>query len=69
MENSPWAVICPRHGRVYMTREVYELQLRAHDSLWLCPQCGQESTFDDETWEASDDFVPDDWDWDDSDSH
>lgn len=46
-----FAVICPLHGRVYLTRQAYVNQLHKADERWKCPRCGQVSAFDDESYE------------------
>jgi hypothetical protein len=34
--STPWAVICPKHGRVYLTHDEYVDQLDQADDLWRC---------------------------------
>src|SRR5262245_28238442 len=61
-----WAVLCPEHGRVYLTRVAYTAQLSNANARWKCPHwvadeaamdmnsigpCGAVSEFDDETYE------------------
>lgn len=58
---TPWAVICPHHGRVYLTEEEYRAQLDRPDEEWVCPvmvtdgempgPCGLGAEFDDENYE------------------
>lgn len=60
---TPYAVICPHHGRVYLTAEAYEAQVSFPDQPWRCPRmdsdparfgpCGAPSAFDDDTYEAA----------------
>ena len=52
-EATPYAVLCPRHGRVYLTREGYQQQLSRPHAKWACPTCKRVSTFDDATYEAA----------------
>ena len=35
--STPWRVICPRHGAVFLTHDEYEAQLEAVDRDWCCP--------------------------------
>lgn len=49
---TPWAVLCPMHGKVYLAAREYENQLLACDDLWKCPICGRVSEFDDENYDA-----------------
>lgn len=54
-----WAVRCPVHGLVYLTREQYDAQMNDADALWRCPVvhdaevCGQDAAWDDDTYEAA----------------
>lgn len=34
---TPWRVLCPRHGLVFLTHEEYEEQLSVPDRDWCCP--------------------------------
>lgn len=58
---TPWAVTCPTHHRVYLTRDEYEEQLNVHELRWRCTRlvtaapdtagpCGIASEWD---WEAT----------------
>jgi hypothetical protein len=47
---TPWAVICPEHGKVYLTKENYNRQMRASDSTWRCP-AGCHAEWDDDNYE------------------
>jgi hypothetical protein len=59
---TPWAVICPQHGRVYLTNDEYRVQLDRPNAGWECTEvvtgtapvgpCGEESEWDDENYEA-----------------
>lgn len=49
---TPWAVICFRHGKVYLTANEYENQMLQADDCWRCPLCGHVSAFDDENYDA-----------------
>jgi len=53
-----YAVICPVHGKVELSDEQYEHQMSRPDSLWRCP-CGEIALWDDETYEAYLDSLPD----------
>lgn len=57
---TPHAVLCPAHGRVFLTREEYRWQMSKADTGWTCPRmsadddlglCGRRSRFDDDTHE------------------
>jgi uncharacterized protein with PIN domain len=48
---TPWAVICHRHGRVYLTQQQYDVQMNKPDSFWLCPVCGDVAGWDDDNYE------------------
>ena len=50
---TPWAVICPRHGQVFLTEAEYERQMLNPDNLWECaqPDCPARAEFDDDNWE------------------
>lgn len=50
-EPTQFAVICPDHGQVFLTYDEYNRQLRKANSLWMCPLCGQSSTWDDDNYE------------------
>lgn len=47
-----YAIICPEHGQVYLTRENYNAQMADPDSRWVCPWCGSISEFDDDNYDA-----------------
>jgi len=50
---TPWAVICPRDGTVYLTEKEYMSQLKLPDKMWECPICGKMPVrFDDENFEG-----------------
>jgi hypothetical protein len=50
---TPFAVICRRHGRVYLTEAEYTRQMMNPDNLWQHPGCDERADFDDETYERS----------------
>ena len=57
-KETPYAVHCPTHGKVYMTVEEYRSQMSHGDSLWLCPfpiddehTCNKVADWDDEQYE------------------
>lgn len=55
---TPWAVICARHGRQYLSAATYEMQLQYPNKPWACPACGRRARWDDEhheTWGYDDD--------------
>lgn len=49
-EPTAWAVICPVHRQVFLTREEYEAQMDDPNALWKCP-CGRQATWDDDNYE------------------
>jgi hypothetical protein len=51
-KQTPWAVICPEHGQVFLKDAEYDMQMGAPDSLWKCPLCGRASEWDDDNYEA-----------------
>ena len=50
---SPYAVICPAHGQVFLTAEQYMKQLMLPDMRWTCIICGEVAEFDDENYEST----------------
>ncbi len=46
-----YAVICLTHGRVFLSREEYNLQMRAVSSHWKCPRCNATCEFDDDNYD------------------
>lgn len=52
-EPTAYAVLCPKHGRVYLTLEGYTQQLSRPNAKWSCPTCQRVATFDDTTYEAA----------------
>lgn len=48
-----YAVLCPHHGRVFLTRSNYNFQMCRPNARWECPLCGSVADFDDPTYEAS----------------
>lgn len=49
---SPWAVLCPRHGLVHLTREEYDAQMSNPDGAWRCPIGHELASWDDATYDA-----------------
>jgi hypothetical protein len=47
---TPWAVICPKHGRVFLSEQEYIAQMRRADRLWEC-LCGREAEWDDANYD------------------
>jgi hypothetical protein len=65
---TPWAVICPQHGRVYLTREEYRVQMNRPNSGWECTEvviegpapigpCSNDSEWDDENYESREEIL------------
>ena len=62
-KETPYAVHCPKHGKVYLTQGEYGRQLSKPDSGWTCPVmsadpeefglCGRYSDWDDNQYEKS----------------
>ena len=48
---TPWAVLCPTHGRVFLTKLHYDKQLSEVDARWSCPRCGALAEWDDDNYE------------------
>lgn len=46
-----YAVICPLHRQVFLTKEEYDFQMWHADSKWICPRCYLVSSFDDDNYE------------------
>jgi hypothetical protein len=46
-----WAVLCPRHGRVFLTRAEYNAQMAAAHLGWICPLDGLPAPWDDENYD------------------
>lgn len=61
LEPTAHAIICPHHGRVYLTRAHYNEQMMLASDVWRCPRmdtnldrlglCYAPSEFDDDTYE------------------
>lgn len=52
---TPWAVHCPVHGMVYLTRLEYHKQMNNPDARWVCPLDGMLATWDDDNYDARSD--------------
>jgi hypothetical protein len=50
--DTPYAVLCPKHGKVVLTGEQYDEQMNQPDSLWVCPDCGERAEWDDDHHES-----------------
>lgn len=48
---TPWAVICPNHGKEFLTHEQYMDQLCLSDLMWKCPICSEYSEWCDENFD------------------
>lgn len=46
-----YAVLCPEHGKTFLTDDEYGRQLCRPDSRWTCPRCGRISQWDDDHYE------------------
>lgn len=49
---TPWAVRCPRHGKVLLTRRQYNDQMKLADLQWRCPICRKPASWDDDHYES-----------------
>lgn len=48
----PYAgIICHFHHKVDIDKDEYMKQMMRPDSLWICPECGSPSEFDDDRYE------------------
>jgi hypothetical protein len=57
------ALICPRHGQVFLTQAEYIRQMKDVNEVWRCPEpnlrehapaiCGRICDFDDDYWEET----------------
>ena len=50
-DRTPWAIICPNDGQVFLTREQYDLQMNRANARWKCPHCLSICEFDDENYD------------------
>jgi hypothetical protein len=68
---TPWAIICREHKQVFLTKREYEAQMSKPDSLWMCPLCGDNASWDDDNYEKhlDDDFSLEDEDKDETKRH
>lgn len=54
---TPWAIWCRdsdpefSHNLVYLTKDEYDRQMNAPDSLWKCPICRCSADWDDDNYE------------------
>lgn len=55
---TPYAVWCtglmeevPSCGKQFLSEEEYDRQMSRPNSMWRCPACGAEATWDDEHYE------------------
>lgn len=48
---TPYAVHCPKHGKVYLTEQEYNYQMRRPDILWMCPICTRRAEWDDDNYD------------------
>lgn len=39
-EETPYAVVCPDHGQVFLTESEYNRQMGNPDRFWACPHAG-----------------------------
>jgi uncharacterized C2H2 Zn-finger protein len=48
---TPYAVICPTHGQVFLNQAGYFRQMDFPGAKWICPRCGAVSEWDDDNYE------------------
>lgn len=53
MEETPYRLICPEHGGIFLTEAQYYEQLLNADERWKCPTCDSICEFDDDHFEKS----------------
>lgn len=51
LTETPWAVHCLNHGKVFLTNHDYNQQMNNANRLWRCPICNEEGAFDDGQYE------------------
>jgi hypothetical protein len=51
-KQTPWAVLCPTHGQVFLTDAEYDKQMDDPETLWTCPICGERAEWDDDNYEV-----------------
>ena len=56
-ERTPYALLCPRHGAIYLTHHGYNLQMQKYELRWYCPQCGELAGWDDDNWDEYLEFL------------
>ncbi len=61
METTPWAVICPLHEQVFLTKQEYDTEMLNPDAVWTCPICGRRSQWDDDNYEQALKDAGQDW--------
>lgn len=50
-KRTAYAVICPRHGQVFLSLHEYDQQMDRPSDFWRCPLCGLHSEFDDNNYD------------------
>lgn len=50
--DEPYNIFCSQCGKVNIGYGNYHDQMTQPNSKWYCPQCGNNATFDDESYEA-----------------
>jgi hypothetical protein len=48
---TPWAVKCRQHGKVFLNEHEYSAQLMLPDARWKCPFCRRTAEWDDDNYE------------------
>ena len=51
IEETPWAIHCPKHGKICLTKEQYDHQMYHPGPIWICPVCGDDAYWDDDHYE------------------
>jgi predicted RNA-binding Zn-ribbon protein involved in translation (DUF1610 family) len=51
---TPFAILCPDCGQVFLTEDEYDRQMSAPDSRWQCPKClAKPVDWDDDNYESA----------------
>ncbi len=48
---TPWAVTCFNHGKVFLSQRQDRSQLLRSNDLWRCPHCGETAPWDDDNYD------------------
>ena len=48
---TPYLIVCPTHGAVYLTQHEYNRQMSRPGAVWKCPECNDDCVWDDDNYE------------------